>query len=182
MSATAFPWEHLVDENSLRDLPADEDLLQTQNTDLRERIRVLEAENAQLLEDVSHNTKATQAATDMVAAKQDAMAELQRTSKQVFEKLEYQIKDLEKQVQEAASVDLQYAVIVQAIISYKQGLFGDAKQKRTLTAVLRWMQQRANVVRYLQDKNLYPAVQRKLTSSLLVSEDFLIHLVQTYVV
>ena len=193
-----YPWQENLNTTSeiLVDFPIDEDLLTQQNETLKLTINELNAklqsaetkltENQSLIEQLQkvaqttfeglnkQNEKLKKDNEDLILNYDNQKTELDIVTKQ----LETAKEELEAQKEN----EFIYPIIVQAIMSQKAGFIGEAKIKRTITGTLRWMTQRANVIKYLRAKNLYPKVAKYLENMLFVNEAYLLKQIKNLVV
>lgn len=104
--------------------------------------------------------------------------EIHSSSTAIFLKYEKQIEVLTSERNSNNLRELLYPVFVQAIISHKTGLVGEPKRRRTIAGMLRWLQQRANVVDYLRNKGgEHAKMADRLAACLFIDENQLYELV-----
>jgi hypothetical protein len=171
---SSYPWTRIAPQPPQgSDLPIDNDTL------------LLEHQNSQtvisdLMEKLDEQTILNQKQNEIIESQQKSIQELQSVSSQTFDKLNRQnehlkqeidkLNILKQEIQVQKENEFVYPIIVQAIISQKAGLIGDAKLKRTTFGTLRWMQQRANVIQYLRSRNLFPQISKYLEQMLMIDE------------
>ena len=66
--------------------------------------------------------------------------------------------------------ELVYQILIYGIVHHKAGLQGKEKKKQTLQSIVRWLQQRRNVVQYLRRHNTHSDAADELEKILFVDE------------
>lgn len=166
------------------DLPIDADALLEEHKEQKDHLAQLMHELTeakkhvskleQELEHRAHEVMSLKTEVEAITAKH---IELQTLSKKTFDRL---TSDLDAQAKLQADMyreELIYPILTQTIISHKLGLIGDKKKEATTKRVVRWLQQRVQVIVFLRDRNLFPELTARLELLLQVDADTLIHMI-----
>lgn len=174
------------------DLPIDVDYVVEQNVDLQKKLQErnnlevdLQSQNNVLKENLKTEMEDKMLWQQKCEDCLNRIDELKSVSTFTFDKLNNELQllrsenDLLKQKEQQERFnEFLYPVLVQSIISYRAGLIGEAKMKRTLDGTLRWMQQRVNVINYLYERKMFPEYRTKLSEMLNIDSESLIQLVK----
>lgn len=181
----SYPWENsaaAIDNLRIQEFPVDDELIWKENQDLKSKVVELSSQVTDMEELIKQQTS--------------QIAEIQKVSQTTFDKLTKQSEHLRLQVEELTSQnsalktnlevhkenEFIYPIIVNAIISKKSGLIGEAKVKKTTDGVITWMSQRAKVVRYLRENHLFPSVADHLESLLFVTDTQLLSQIRGFII
>lgn len=158
MTESVYPWMHLFEEEiSSAELPV------IDTTDLKEQVKIKESEASGLHDKLESQFALLQEQTKQLSIQQHKLNEIKDVSNRTFDRLNATIDTLKEEnrllrqeVEKHSPFDeLIYPILVQSIISHKSGTNPEKKQKQTLNSTLRWLQQRRNVIKYLQCHNMH---------------------------
>jgi hypothetical protein len=198
-----YPWLHLAPQIVGTDLPADVETLINEKEAKEKAIElkesVIQAQTATietLSEELTTKQRIIEAHEQAIQAHEQRMearekelrdlkdllestknkytekySELQQLSKKTFE-------TLENQLDSCCYDELIYPILVQTIISQKLGLIGAARHQRTIHGVIRWLQQRANVILYLRNRGLMTERANKLEKVCFIDEAKLMQMIE----
>lgn len=185
----AYPWSHLFTDDT--SLPVDthdqQELLQRQEVTIKSQqdkltdMQSISTKTFDLLstklKELTHDNKTLREEKDALALEygllQKNNQELTKIVSLLEKEAESRIATLQVKYEELRKHgfdELVYQIVIHHIMNHKAGLKGEEGRKKTFKNVIRWLQQRRNVVNYLRHHQILTDTADELENILFVDE------------
>jgi len=195
----SYPWTHLFEDETEQELGSEllvdphaqvqahkgqiEELtneVKKQKNLVSEQDAHLKKQHDNLMEMKTVSTKTF----DGLQAKIDALVEENKNKADTIKKLQATLSEKTTALEEATLQfqqelskqpdnnysELVYQILIYGIVHHKAGLTGKTKKEKTLQSIVRWLQQRRNVVDYLRRHQIHSDTADELENILFVDE------------